>query len=58
MTGIPLQRGRPMPGIPLPWQIVIVLSVIGGIAVVLTVLGRDGPTGGGTRTAPTPAGYG
>ena len=40
-----------MPGIPLPWQIVIVLSVITEITVVLTVPIRDGRTGGGTRTA-------
>lgn len=39
-----------MPGIPLPWQIVIVLAVIAGITALLTVLGRDGRPGGGTRT--------
>jgi len=37
-----------MNGIPLPWQIVIVLSVIAGIAVVLTALARDGRRGGRT----------
>ena len=31
-----------MPAIPLPWQIVIVASVIIGITVLLTMLGRDG----------------
>jgi hypothetical protein len=30
---------------PLPWQIVIVVSVIAGIAVLLTVLGRSGGNG-------------
>ena len=29
-----------MPGIPLPWQIVIVVSVIAGVALVLGALGR------------------
>lgn len=29
---------------PWPWQIVIVVFVIAGIAVLFTVLGRDGPT--------------
>lgn len=31
-----------MPGIPLPWQVVIVVLVIAGITLVLAVLGRDG----------------
>lgn len=29
-----------MPGIPLPWQILIVAGVIAGIAVVLAAFGR------------------
>lgn len=29
-----------MPGIPLPWQVVIVVSLIAGITLVLVVLGR------------------
>ena len=49
MTIGPDTKGRPMNGIPLPWQIVIVLSVIAGIAVVLTVLARDGRPGGRAR---------
>jgi hypothetical protein len=31
-----------MPGIPLPWQVVIVVLVIAGIALLLAALGRDG----------------
>lgn len=31
-----------MPGSPLSWQVVIVVMLIAGIAVLLTVLGRDG----------------
>ena len=30
-----------MPAIPLPWQIVIVASVIIGITLLLTLLGRE-----------------
>lgn len=31
-----------MPGIPLPWQVVIVVSVIAGVTLLLAVLGRAG----------------
>jgi len=38
-----------MPGIPLPWQLLIVVSVIVGFVVVLAILDRarhrDGPCG-------------
>lgn len=39
-----------MPGVPLPWQIVIVVAVIAGIAILLAALGRDGGHGGAPRS--------